>query len=68
MEQIKDVFKKKKFNQLIKDEISNNLTILNMHQNQMKQQWDSLASPTQVFTILGLIPDFKYINKLLELE
>ena len=34
----------------------------------MKQQWDSLASPTEVFTILGMIPDFKYINKLLEFK
>lgn len=53
---------------MIKDEISNNLTILNMHQNQMKQQWDSLASPNQVFTILGLMKDYKYINKILEFE
>ena len=59
---------KKKFTPQVKDEISNNLTILNIHQNQMKQQWDSLASPNKVFTILGLVQDFKYINKLLEFE
>ena len=34
----------------------------------MKQQWDSLASPNQVFTILGLLKDFKFINKILEYE
>jgi len=34
----------------------------------MKDQWDSLASPKQVNTILGLIPEYKYINKLLEHE
>ena len=39
-----------------------------MHQSQMKEQWDSLASPNQVFTIIGLIPEYSYINKLLEFE
>lgn len=31
IEHIKTVLQKKKFNQLVKDQISNNLTILNMH-------------------------------------
>lgn len=40
--------------------------MLNLHQKQMKEQWDSLASLTDMKSILGIIPKYKYITRILE--
>lgn len=43
----------------------NNLKSLIFHQRQLKEHWDSLASPTKVRSILGMIPEYSYIEKIL---
>ena len=40
--------------------------MLNLHQKQMKEQWDSLASITEVKSILGIIPKYHSITSMLE--
>lgn len=40
--------------------------MLNLHQKQMKEQWDSLSSITNIQSILGIIPKYRSITKMLE--
>lgn len=46
-------------------QVLNNLKALIFHQKQIKECWDSLASPAQVVSILGLIPEYHFIKKIL---
>lgn len=42
------------------------LNALNLYTKQMKEQWDALSSIAEVKSILGIIPKYKYISKILE--
>lgn len=41
------------------------LNTLNVRSNQLKQQWDDLASVHKIPSVLGLIPKYHCINKIL---
>jgi len=53
------------FDQQIKRNIINNLRTLNLYQSHMKDGWRLLASPMEYKSILGLMPKYRHINRLL---
>ena len=65
MAEVQAAVKSDAFNQEIALQILNNLKSLIFHQRQLKEQWDALASPTKVRSILGMIPEYSYIDKIL---
>jgi len=68
MFEIQESVKTDVFNPQMTNQVLNNLKALIFHQRQIKEMWDSLASPIEVVSILGLIPDYKYIEHILRSE
>lgn len=74
---IQDVFKKifetfqqisseKKLNPDLEQAIIDNMAIMHEYQLKMNECWNSLRSPMEVKSILGLIPEYSYINRILD--
>lgn len=74
---IQDVFKKifetfqqisseKKLNPDLEQAIIDDMAIMHEYQLKMNECWNSLRSPMEVKSILGLIPEYSYINRILD--
>lgn len=68
MAEIQESIKSDVFNLQLTTQVLNNLKALIFHQRQTKEMWDSLAEPTQVVSILGQIPEYNFIEKILMSE
>jgi len=65
LEEIKQAVEVPSFQQETCEHVLRNLKCLIFHQQQLKAEWDALASPARVKSILGLLPEYACIDKML---